>query len=133
MLNQSQRIAVAIKRMQTVDRIKRQSRTPNRFDRLTVTNVFCCSSTLVSATNQVYQSLAKLIKLCDDYLLVGEKALNKDTVTEVVNLVDNAIQVSRRKPEGDIDRTDKIDARICSFPESGVADEGQDRSQGFRI
>lgn len=50
------------------------------------------SSTLVSATNQVYQSLAKLIKLCDDVLLIGEKALNKENVTEVVQLVEDAVQ-----------------------------------------
>ncbi|XP_063235683.1 guanine nucleotide-releasing factor 2 isoform X3 [Bacillus rossius redtenbacheri] len=50
------------------------------------------SSTLVSATNQVYQSLAKLIKLCDDVLLHGEKALDKENVSEVVQLVDEAVQ-----------------------------------------
>ncbi|KAK6641638.1 hypothetical protein RUM44_013353 [Polyplax serrata] len=49
------------------------------------------SSILVSATNQVYQSVAKLIKLCDDYLLIGEKALGKENVTEIVNLVEDAI------------------------------------------
>uniref|UniRef100_A0A1B6CP57 CRK SH3-binding GNRP n=1 Tax=Clastoptera arizonana TaxID=38151 RepID=A0A1B6CP57_9HEMI len=50
------------------------------------------SSALVSATNQVYQSLAKLIKLCDDILLLGEKAINKDNVTDVVQLVEDAVQ-----------------------------------------
>ncbi|XP_075226685.1 C3G guanyl-nucleotide exchange factor isoform X2 [Lycorma delicatula] len=50
------------------------------------------SSSLVSATNQVYQSLAQLIKLCDDVLLVGEKAIDKDYVSEVVQLVENAVQ-----------------------------------------
>ncbi|XP_049804676.1 guanine nucleotide-releasing factor 2 isoform X4 [Schistocerca nitens] len=50
------------------------------------------SSALVSATNQVYQSLAKLIKLCDDVLLQGEKALNKENVNEVIHLVEEAVQ-----------------------------------------
>ncbi|KAL0275534.1 UNVERIFIED_CONTAM: hypothetical protein PYX00_003356 [Menopon gallinae] len=50
------------------------------------------SSTLVSATNQIYQSLAKLIKLCDDYLLIGDKALSKENVSDVVNQVESAIQ-----------------------------------------
>lgn len=53
-----------------------------------------CSSALVSATNQVYQSLAKLIKLCDDVLLIGERALNKENVTEVIQLVEEAVQVT---------------------------------------
>jgi hypothetical protein len=51
------------------------------------------SSTLVSATNKVYQSLAKLIKLCDDVLLQGEKALDKENVTEVIHLLEDAVQV----------------------------------------
>ena len=47
----------------------------------------------MSATNQVYQSLATLIKLCDDVLLRGEKALNKQNVTEVLQQVEEAVQV----------------------------------------
>ncbi|XP_023724311.1 guanine nucleotide-releasing factor 2 isoform X4 [Cryptotermes secundus] len=50
------------------------------------------SSTLVSATNKVYQSLAKLIKLCDDVLLQGEKALDKENVTEMIQLLEDAVQ-----------------------------------------
>ncbi|XP_068082777.1 guanine nucleotide-releasing factor 2 [Anabrus simplex] len=50
------------------------------------------SSTLVSATNQVYQSVAKLIKLCDDVLLQGDKALDRENVTEIVVLVEEAVQ-----------------------------------------
>ncbi|KDR09115.1 guanine nucleotide-releasing factor 2 isoform X2 [Zootermopsis nevadensis] len=50
------------------------------------------SSTLVSATNKVYQSLAKLIKLCDDVLLQGEKALDKENVSEVIQLLEDAVQ-----------------------------------------
>jgi hypothetical protein len=59
-----------------------------------VMRFFCVfSTTLVSATNQVYQSLATLIKLCDDVLLGGEKALNKQNVTEVLQQVEEAVQV----------------------------------------
>lgn len=47
----------------------------------------------MSATNQVYQSLAKLIRLCDDVLLFGDKAINQENVTEVVKLVEDAVQV----------------------------------------
>lgn len=39
------------------------------------------SSLLVSATNQVYQSMAQLIKLCDDVLL--NKPLNTENVHQV--------------------------------------------------
>jgi hypothetical protein len=52
------------------------------------------SSALVSATNKVYQSLAKLIKLCDDVLLQGEKALDKENVAEVIQLLEDAVQVT---------------------------------------
>lgn len=52
------------------------------------------SSTLVSATNKVYQSLAKLIKLCDDVLLQGEKALDKENVAEMIQLLEDAVQVT---------------------------------------
>lgn len=51
------------------------------------------SSTLVSATNKVYQSLAKLIKLCDEVLLQGETALVNENVCEVIQLLEDAVQV----------------------------------------
>lgn len=41
----------------------------------------------------MYQSLAKLIKLCDDVLLQGEKALDKENVSEVIQLLEDAVQV----------------------------------------
>jgi hypothetical protein len=42
----------------------------------------------------VYQSLAKLIKLCDEVLLQGEKALdNENDVCEVIQLLEGAVQV----------------------------------------
>jgi Rap guanine nucleotide exchange factor 1 len=42
----------------------------------------------------VYQSLARLIKLCDEVLLQGEKALdNENDVSEVIQLLEGAVQV----------------------------------------
>jgi Rap guanine nucleotide exchange factor 1 len=41
----------------------------------------------------VYQSLAKLIKLCDEVLLQGEKALDNENVCEVIQLLEDAVQV----------------------------------------
>lgn len=53
------------------------------------------SSSIMSATNHMYQSVAKLIKLCDDVLIYGDKsdALDEDNVKEVVQLVESAVQV----------------------------------------
>lgn len=55
------------------------------------------SSALISATTQVHLSLGKLIKLCDDVLLSENEencaSLSNENVTEVVELVDTAIQV----------------------------------------
>ncbi|XP_025190430.1 guanine nucleotide-releasing factor 2 isoform X1 [Melanaphis sacchari] len=50
------------------------------------------SSLVVSALNQVYQSVAQLIKLCDDVLIFGEKAINTDNVSDILRLVELAIQ-----------------------------------------
>ncbi|XP_046398057.1 guanine nucleotide-releasing factor 2 isoform X2 [Ischnura elegans] len=50
------------------------------------------SSTVASATNQVYQSVARLIKVCDDVLIHGEAALNKEEAMEVCSLVGDAVQ-----------------------------------------
>ncbi|XP_043276526.1 guanine nucleotide-releasing factor 2 isoform X3 [Venturia canescens] len=52
------------------------------------------SSTLGSATNQVYQALAQLLKLCDDVLLHGDKssALDTENVTHVIGLVEDAVK-----------------------------------------
>jgi len=54
----------------------------------------CCSSTLGSATNQVYQALAQLLKLCDDVLLHGDQssALDTENVTHVIGLVEEAVK-----------------------------------------
>lgn len=58
-----------------------------------ISMLYFLSSALMSATNQVYQSLAKLIRLCDDVLLFGDKAISQENVTEVVKLVEDAVQV----------------------------------------
>lgn len=56
------------------------------------------SSAIISATTQVYLSLGKLIKLCDEVLLSENEencaSLSNENVTEVVDLVDAAIIVS---------------------------------------
>lgn len=56
------------------------------------------SSAIISATTQVYLSLGRLIKLCDEVLLTEDNAkcasLSMENVTEVVELVDTAVQVS---------------------------------------
>lgn len=56
------------------------------------------SSAFISATTQVYLSLGKLIKLCDEVLLSDDDtncaSLNKENVAEVVDLVDSAVQVT---------------------------------------
>ncbi|XP_053977179.1 guanine nucleotide-releasing factor 2 isoform X2 [Hylaeus volcanicus] len=52
------------------------------------------SSTLGSATNQVYQALAQLLKLCDDVLLHGDQssALVTENVTHIIGLVEDAVK-----------------------------------------
>ncbi|XP_023315128.1 guanine nucleotide-releasing factor 2 isoform X2 [Trichogramma pretiosum] len=52
------------------------------------------SSILDSATNQVYQALAQLLKLCDDVLLYGDQSSALDTanVTHVIGLVEDAVK-----------------------------------------
>ncbi|XP_050472020.1 guanine nucleotide-releasing factor 2 isoform X4 [Bombus huntii] len=52
------------------------------------------SSTLGSATNQVYQALAQLLKLCDDVLLHGDQssALDNENVTHIIGLVEEAVK-----------------------------------------
>ncbi|XP_065201005.1 guanine nucleotide-releasing factor 2 isoform X2 [Planococcus citri] len=50
------------------------------------------SSLIVSGLNQVYQSVARLIKLCDDLLILGEKALDREYVTETIHSVEDAVQ-----------------------------------------
>lgn len=55
------------------------------------------SSAIISATTQVYLSLGKLIKLCDEVLLNEDNtncaSLSQENVAEVVELVDKAVEV----------------------------------------
>ena len=56
------------------------------------------SAVLRSATQQVYQSLGKLIKLCDEVMLSDENgdcaSLSNENVKEVVDLLETAVKVS---------------------------------------
>lgn len=54
------------------------------------------SSLIVSGLNQLYQSVARLIKLCDDLLILGEKAVNNEYVSETIHSVEDAIQVKKK-------------------------------------
>lgn len=59
------------------------------------------SATLLSATQQVYQSLGKLIKLCDEVMLSEDNeecaSLSSDNVKEIVDLLEDAVRVSQRR------------------------------------
>ncbi|XP_076257594.1 C3G guanyl-nucleotide exchange factor isoform X3 [Rhynchophorus ferrugineus] len=60
------------------------------------------SSTIVSATHRVYQSVARLIKLCDDALLDAQSSELKienvnEIVTQVEEAVKNLIQLAQEK------------------------------------
>lgn len=48
---------------------------------------------MLSASNQVYQSLANLIRWSDNILLYGEKAAEKENVGEIVQAVQDAVKV----------------------------------------
>ncbi|XP_035212636.1 rap guanine nucleotide exchange factor 1-like isoform X3 [Stegodyphus dumicola] len=50
------------------------------------------SSLMLSASNQVYQTLANLIRWSDNILLYGEKAVEKENVVEVVQAVREAVK-----------------------------------------
>lgn len=71
----------------------------NRFTALQTYTLNEHSSAIISATTQVYLSLGKLIKLCDEVLLSENEencaSLSNENVTEVVDLVDTAIIVSK--------------------------------------
>ena len=56
--------------------------------------IYIFSTALTTATKEVYLSLMKLIMLCDDVLIGGEKLLNKDNVHKVLKQVDDAVIVS---------------------------------------
>lgn len=55
------------------------------------------NSAIISAKQQAHHSLGNLIKLCDDALLSDNEenfiALNKETVKEIIENLDNAVTV----------------------------------------
>lgn len=56
------------------------------------------NSAIISAKQQTHQSLGDLIKLCDDALVSDNEenfiALNRETVKEIIDNLDNAVTVS---------------------------------------
>lgn len=54
------------------------------------------SSSIISATHHMYQSVARLIKLCDDALIDGAESssLDQENVVEIVSQVENAVEVN---------------------------------------
>lgn len=56
------------------------------------------NSAIISAKQQAHHSLGNLIKLCDDALISDNEenfiALNKETVKEIIENLDNAVTVS---------------------------------------
>lgn len=55
------------------------------------------SSTITSAINHMYQSVARLIKLCDDVLIDNKSAeLDEKNVAEIVQQVEDAVKVKKR-------------------------------------
>lgn len=55
------------------------------------------SAVLVSATQQVYRCLGKLIKLCDEVMLTEDaeecSSLSNENVREIVDLLEEAVRV----------------------------------------
>ena len=49
---------------------------------------------MVSGLNQLYQSVAEVIKQCDDLLIIGEQTLNREHLMETITLLEDAVQVS---------------------------------------
>jgi Rap guanine nucleotide exchange factor 1 len=57
--------------------------------------LFLYSSLVISATNQVYQSLANLIRWSDTVLLRSDKSLDKESVGEIAKSVYEAVHVNQ--------------------------------------
>ena len=77
---------------------------PSRY-RIMASSVLTCnkpglplfySSALVSTTNQVYQSLAQLIRWSDQVLLRGTEEVNKENAHEVIKCVHDGVEVSSK-------------------------------------
>lgn len=55
------------------------------------------SSSITSAINHMYQSVARLIKLCDDVLIDNKSAeLDEKNVSEIVQQVEDAVKVTKK-------------------------------------
>lgn len=52
-----------------------------------------CSSLMVSTTNQVYQSLAHLLRWSDQVLLRGNEEVSKESAREVIKCVEDGLLV----------------------------------------
>lgn len=63
------------------------------FTIIIIIHLYSCSSLMLSASNQVYQSLANLVRWSDNILLYGEKAVEKENVAEIVQAVHDAVKV----------------------------------------
>ncbi len=66
---------------------------------MTLLLLFLYSSLVISATNQVYQSLANLIRWSDTVLLTSDKSLDKESVGEIAKSVYEAVHVNQYKFE----------------------------------
>ncbi|XP_043065961.2 guanine nucleotide-releasing factor 2 isoform X2 [Drosophila bipectinata] len=76
------------------------------------------SATMSSATQQVYQSLGKLIKLCDEVMLSEESgecaSLSNENVREVIDLLEDAVRNLVTLAQGKLKEQDQ-----CTFRYSG--------------
>ncbi|KPU75231.1 uncharacterized protein Dana_GF20837, isoform G [Drosophila ananassae] len=77
------------------------------------------SATMSSATQQVYQSLGKLIKLCDEVMLSGESdecaSLSNENVREVIDLLEDAVRNLVTLAQGKLKEQDQ-----CTFRYGGA-------------
>ncbi|XP_017148131.1 guanine nucleotide-releasing factor 2 isoform X7 [Drosophila miranda] len=81
------------------------------------------SAIMSSATQQVYQSLGKLIKLCDEVMLSDESgecpSLSNDNVREVIDLLEDAVRNLVTLAQGKLKEQDQ-----CAFRYSGSSGLG---------
>ncbi|XP_041452137.1 guanine nucleotide-releasing factor 2 [Drosophila obscura] len=81
------------------------------------------SAIMSSATQQVYQSLAKLIKLCDEVMLSDESgecpSLSNENVREVIDLLEDAVRNLVTLAQGKLKEQDQ-----CNFRYSGSSGLG---------
>lgn len=78
------------------------------------------SSLMLSASNQVYQSLANLIKWSDCVLLYGDKAIEKENVIEIVDAVQEAIKTLVQLSIDRLQNKDNKAAAVSPGNQNGV-------------